>query len=174
MELYFNVHAPENRKRILDVLNANYIYILPRVEVIGSDEWTFCFKLMYLPFSCWGLKRRASHFVDYSSFKFSGGATYFGGWDSIDQAIDQGINYVFTKLLEEFFLVEQLVPGQVVIDPYEMHRLKNGYDAEQLVRWVFKDGKLLSFPSMEEPSEEKQKLLHNGLYAILMSVTFEQ
>jgi hypothetical protein len=83
----------------INKLSDKDIYVLPYREGIGSDEWIFGYRVEYLPKEAQDLKRRATSFVTVDSLKFSGGATYFGGYDTIEQALIEGIKYAQEKLV---------------------------------------------------------------------------
>ena len=76
------------------------IYVSTVWECIGSDEWVFGWKIWYLPKQFKNYKRRAQHIVEKSSFGFTGGATYYGGWDTQKEALEEGVKYALTNLYD--------------------------------------------------------------------------
>lgn len=54
-----------------------YSWIYP--EIVGSDEWEYAFKIMYIPFDKSNEKRRSAEFIYFDSFKMGFG-TYVGAW----------------------------------------------------------------------------------------------
>lgn len=88
----------ENIQQQLKELEESFIYVHTYMEGIGSDEWVFGYRIDYLPKTAQNLKRRATSFEKIESLKFSGGATYFGGWDTMEEALIEGIKYAKEKL----------------------------------------------------------------------------
>lgn len=60
-------------------------------ESIGSDEWVFGYIVEWLPKEHWDEKRRSGFFKDTKSFVESPGGTYWGGWDSYEEAMENGL-----------------------------------------------------------------------------------
>lgn len=83
----------------LQLLEDQLIFISTYWECIGSDEWVFGYRIDYLPKTAWEKKRRGTSFEKIESLKFSGGATYFGGWSTQTEALIEGINYAHLKLV---------------------------------------------------------------------------
>lgn len=80
-------------------LEEQFIYVMIYREDTGSDEWVFGYQIEYLPKEAQDVKRRATSFVTIKSLKFSGGATYFGGWNTIEEAYTEGIKYAQEKIV---------------------------------------------------------------------------
>lgn len=86
-------------KKELELLSSELIFVSTVFESIGSDEWVFAYTIDYLPKVDWDLKRRMTSFKRVSSFGFTGGATYYGGYDTITEALEEGIKYAKEKIL---------------------------------------------------------------------------
>lgn len=92
-EEVFDIHQK------LEKLRENHIHIVIRRYCIGSDEWVFGYAVEYLPKEYWDAKRRSVHFVDIKhSFQESPGGTYWGGWDTHEEATNEAIKYAMTLL----------------------------------------------------------------------------
>jgi hypothetical protein len=74
----------------LKELEKHLIFLSVEIEAIGSDEYVFVYRINHLPKEHWEAKRRMQHFKEKNSLQISGGASYMGGYDSYEEAWEQG------------------------------------------------------------------------------------
>lgn len=74
------------------------IFISSEMEMIGSDEWEFSYKITHLPAEHCLEKRRCGFFKTVYSYKEYGG-TYIGAWRTRAEATDEALLKAF-ELLE--------------------------------------------------------------------------
>lgn len=74
-------------------LREQYIYIIIKKEIIGSDEWVWAYRIEYLPKDKQGAKRRCLFFLEKESYKESPGGTYWGGWDTFEEALENALKH---------------------------------------------------------------------------------
>lgn len=69
----------------------HYVFITVHYEIIGSDEWVFSYRFDYLPKEHWEAKRRCLHFEVKESYQESPGGTYWGGWNTYEEALENAL-----------------------------------------------------------------------------------
>lgn len=80
-------------------LRDKLIFVHVTIEFIGSDEWVFAYEIQWLPKEDFNAKRRSQKFKVKKSFEESPGGTYWGGWDTYEEALDGGLREAL-KLIE--------------------------------------------------------------------------
>lgn len=76
-----------------------HISIYP--QWIGSDEYVFMYRLMYVPLKFRNAKRRSQHLVYFESYSESPG-TYKGGWETYEDALEQALIHSIKIVIKEF------------------------------------------------------------------------
>jgi len=84
----------------LKELEQQNVFVAHEFMGLGSDEWGFTYRITYLPKEKENEKRRMPHMVDKQSF-FGAGSTYSGAWDTIEQALTEGIKYAKEKIIKQ-------------------------------------------------------------------------
>lgn len=82
----------------LKELASENIFVQYEFFGLGSDEWGFVYKITYLPKEFEMAKRRMGHMITKHSFD-GAGSTYIGAWDTIEEALTEGIKYAKEKIL---------------------------------------------------------------------------
>lgn len=78
------------------------IHISVTLEFIGSDEWVYAYEIIYLPKNEANIKRRSVLFKKIYSFSFKEEiGTYNGGWDTYEEALEEGLKESL-KLLKSY------------------------------------------------------------------------
>lgn len=74
-----------------------YVFVLPDIKHIGSDEWVYVYWIKYLPTKHLQEKRRCQYFVEIESYK-EGFGTYTGAWNTPQEALLAGVTEALTLL----------------------------------------------------------------------------
>ena len=82
----------------ISFLDDYYIHISTDIEIIGSDEWEFSYKITWLPIEHDNEKRRCGWLKTKYSY-IDGGSSYSGAWDTRNEATNESLLKAF-ELLE--------------------------------------------------------------------------
>jgi hypothetical protein len=83
----------------LKELERKNIFVQHAFMGLGSDEWGFVYEITYLPKEFENAKRRIGHMVEKESF-MGAGNSYVGAWDTIEEALMEGIKYAKDKIIK--------------------------------------------------------------------------
>lgn len=83
----------------LKELETKNIFVQHNFFSLGSDEWGFTYQIRYLPKEFENAKRRVGHIIIIDSFD-GAGSTYIGAWDTIEEALIEGIKYAKEKITQ--------------------------------------------------------------------------
>jgi hypothetical protein len=83
----------------LKELEGKNVFVQHEFFALGSDEWGFVYEVAYLPKEFENAKRRIGHIVKNRSFAGAGN-TYVGAWDTIEEALTEGIKYAKEKIIQ--------------------------------------------------------------------------
>lgn len=74
------------------------IWISVELCIVGSDEWEYGYKVVYLPKEFKNAKKRAIHLTTKESFQ-EGMSSYSGAWHTPTEAYEAAIEYCLTNLI---------------------------------------------------------------------------
>jgi hypothetical protein len=83
----------------LKELESKNIFVEHAFFALGSDEWGFSYRITYVPKEYRNAKRRVGHLIHIDSFA-GAGSTYVGAWDTIEEALINGVNYAKEKIIQ--------------------------------------------------------------------------
>jgi hypothetical protein len=93
-----NIPAPTIGEVVIWLYEKHGIWISVETCIIGSDEWDYGYKIVYLPKEFENAKRRAAHLVIKESFQEQIGS-YSGAWHSPTEAYEAAIEYTLKNLI---------------------------------------------------------------------------